>query len=111
MDELRMTGAEIAATRHLLGLSQAELAADLGVNRHAVKDWESGRFTARPGVISDLVALRERHDKEAARLIVGAQDGVPIELPRGPRPAGWYLALGARVIDAVPDAMLSWAEA
>ncbi len=105
-----MTGAEIAATRHMLGLSQAELADALGVGRHAVKDWESGRFTARPGVAVDLVSLRGQHDTETDRLATGAADGVLIELPRGPRPAGWYLALGARVLDRVPDAMLEWAE-
>lgn len=104
----QMSSAEIAATRHLLGLSQAELAADLGVSRHAVKNWEAGKFTARPEVVARLLPLRERHDREAARLIAGARDGIPIELPDGPRPAGWYLALGARVIDAVPDAMLEW---
>ena len=106
----RMTGAEIAATRHLLGLSQAELAAELNVGRHAVKDWESGRFHARAGVVADLLALREIHDREAARLIQGADDGIIIALPSGPKPRGWYLALGARVIAAVPDAMLDWVE-
>lgn len=109
MDE-QMTGAEIAATRHLLGLSQAELGEQLGVSRHAVKDWESGRFSARPGVIVDLRALRGSADAEVARLTNGAVDGIPIYLPNGPKPRGWYLALGARVIDRMPDAMLEWHE-
>lgn len=104
-----MTGAEIAATRHLLGLSQSELAAMLNVGRDAVKDWERGRFTARPGVVTDLLALREAHDQEVARLTDGADDGNIIHLPDGPKPRGWYLALGARVLDRVPDAMLDWA--
>ena len=60
----QISAAQIAATRHLIGLSQAELADALGVNRHAVKDWESGRFAARPGVIADLAALRAEHDAE-----------------------------------------------
>ncbi|MDR6867701.1 transcriptional regulator with XRE-family HTH domain [Microbacterium resistens] len=106
----KMSGAEIAATRHMLGLSQSELAAALGVGRDAVKDWESGRFSARAGVVADLAALRETHDTEAIRLIAGARDGIPITLPRGPRPQGWYLALGARILAAEPDAMLDWAE-
>ncbi|HEY0249724.1 MAG TPA: hypothetical protein VGC45_15845 [Gryllotalpicola sp.] len=109
MDE-SATPAEIAATRHLIGLSQAELADELSVGRHAVKDWESGRFAARAGVIRDLGALRAGHDAEVARLAQGAEDGVLIQIPRGPKPQGWYLALAARVLDRVPDAMLEWAD-
>ena len=104
-----MTGAEIAATRHLLGLSQAELAQMLHVGRDAVKDWERGKFRARPGVVADLLALRTAHDTETDRLAAGARDGIPIGLPAGPRPRGWYLALGARVLDREPEAMLDWA--
>lgn len=103
-----MTGAEIAATRHLIGLSQTDLADQLSVSRQSVKDWERGRFTAREGVVADLLALRAAHDTDAARLIDAAQGGVLIELPGGSKPRGWYLALGARVLDAVPDAMLEW---
>lgn len=106
---MTMTGAEIAATRHLLGLSQSELASMLGVGRDAVKDWERGKFQARSGVTADLLALRAQHDTETAQLAEGAADGIPIGLPDGPRPRGWYLALGARVLDRVPDAMIEWA--
>lgn len=105
-----MTGAEIAATRHLLGLTRTDLAGMLKVNPHTIKDWEAGKFQAREGVITELLAIRAQHDQETARLIGGAQDGVIIELPRGPKPPGWYLALGARVLDALPDAMLAWYE-
>ena len=110
MEGQRITGAEIVATRHLLGLSQAEFADAIGVNRHAVKDWESGRFTARPGVATDILALRAQHDAEVDRLVAGAADGIPIELPDRPKPRGWYVALGARVLDRAPDAILHWCE-
>lgn len=109
MDETA-TAAEIAATRHLLGLSQAELAEELHVSRTSVKDWEAGKFQARRGVIADLGVLRGRHDAEVDRLAEGARDGVLIQIPRGPKPQGWYLALAARVLDRVPDAMLDWYE-
>ncbi|WP_345750136.1 helix-turn-helix transcriptional regulator [Microbacterium rhizophilus] len=104
-----MTGAEIAATRQLLGLSQAELADMLGVSRDAVKSWESDKRNARPGVVADLSDLLAQHTREVERLTRGAADGIPIELPSGPKPRGWYVALGARVLDRVPDAMLTWA--
>lgn len=103
-----MTGAQIAATRHLVGLSQAELSGILEVNRNTVKDWERGAFNARPGVVADLLALRARHDDEADRLTAAAADGIPIELPSGPMPRGWYLALAARVLDRDPDAEMNW---
>jgi DNA-binding XRE family transcriptional regulator len=105
----RMTGAEIAATRHLIGLTQNEFADELSVSRQAVTDWERGRFAAREGVCADIGELRRRHDREVARLAEGAGGGVIISLPDGPRPRGWYLALGARLVDRVPDAMLDWA--
>lgn len=106
-DALQMTGAEVAATRHLIGLTQAELAASLDVSRHSVKDWESGRFTARPGVVADIGKLRAEHDAETTRLARDAET-MTIQLPSGPKPQGWYRALGARVLDAVPDAMIDW---
>lgn len=101
------TAAQIAASRHLIGLSQAELAEALSVNRHAVKDWESGRFVARPGVVSDLAALRAEHDAELEEMIAGAAQG-PVEVPSGPKARGWYLALGARLLDRLPTAQIDW---
>ncbi|AUG28720.1 helix-turn-helix domain-containing protein [Microbacterium hominis] len=107
----RMSGAEVAATRHLVGLTRVEFAEKLGVNPHTVKDLESGRLAPKTtGIYSDIAALRARHDAEASRLSTGAAEGIPIALPASPEPRGWYLALGARVLDRVPDAMLTWHE-
>ena len=106
-DTARITPAQIAATRHLIGLSQAELADELGVNRHAVKDWESGRFAARSGVVADLAALRVAHDADLDEMVRRAAKG-PVEVPGGPRPRGWYLALAARLLDRVPAAQVDW---
>lgn len=102
-----MTAAEIAATRHLIGLSQAELADELNVNRHSVKDWESGRFAARQGVVTDLIALRAQHEAELTQMVQRAEQS-PIAIPNGPRPRGWYLALGARLLDRLPDVQIDW---
>lgn len=105
-----MSGAEIAATRHLLGLTRREFGAACGVSEQAVKNWENGSSEPYESRIVAVQALRSEHDAETARLAAGAADGVIISLPAGPRPRGWYLALGARVIDRVPDAMLAWIE-
>lgn len=110
MSDLRMSAPEVAATRKLIGLTLSEVAEALGVNISTARDWERGRFQPREGLVSDLLALRDEHDGEFRRLLPAAQDGIPIYLPRGPRPAGWYLALGARLLDRVPDVMLEWVD-
>lgn len=104
------TGAEVAATLHLVGLTQKELAAAAGISRQTLNDWMSDKFRPSGDAGSRLAAVRAEHDREAARLIQGARDGIPIHLPSGPNPPGWYKALGARVIAAEPDAMLEWAD-
>ncbi|MDR6268937.1 MULTISPECIES: helix-turn-helix domain-containing protein [Bacillati] len=110
MSDLKMSSAEVAATRKLIGLTLSELADELGVGISAVRDWERGRFSPREGLVRALLDLREVHDREVSRLLVAAVAGTPIHLPAGPKPKGWYLALGARVIDRFPDAILDWAE-
>lgn len=103
------SAAELAATRRLIGLSAIELATALAIKRGTVHEWERGRFTPSIGVREDIAALRERHDTALAEMIAyhDAEGGV-IGLPRHPMPPSWYLALGARLIDARPDAQLSW---
>lgn len=59
-------------------------------------------------MITDLQALLAQHTRDVERLTKGAADGIPLELPAGPKPRGWYVALGARVLDREPDAMLDW---
>lgn len=103
-----MTPAQIAATRRLIGLTADQLAGELDVNPRTVRGWESGRFTPSEGPVGDLLALRGEHDTEAARMADAARVGGPVVLPAGPRPPGWYLALGARVLDREPGAAVTW---
>lgn len=103
------TGAEAAATRHLIGLSAIQLATALDVKRATINDWERERFTPSIGLREDLADLRERHDRALAALIdYHDNDGGIIALPAAPMPAGWYRALGARLLDHRPNAMLAW---
>lgn len=90
-----MSAADIAVSRHLLGLSQAQLAEMLHVGRDAVKDWERGKFSPRPGVVADLQALLDAHDADVEAL--AAQDD-PILIPQGPRPRAWYVGVAARLL-------------
>ena len=107
MDD-RMSPAEVAATRHLLGLSQSELCDLLGIARSTLHDWERGKWRPSAGLQADLLALRAEHDVEVGRLTRGAAEGEVIALVPGSRPRGWYVGLGARVLDRVPGAMLEW---
>ena len=103
-----MSAAEVAATRKLIGLTLQEVADTLGVGITAVRDWERGRFVPRQSLADALLELRKEHDQAFFQLLEGAEDGLVIMLSRGPRPQGWYLALGARIIDRMPDVMLEW---
>lgn len=103
-----MNGAKIAATRQLLGLSRAELAAFLEVSSETLRGWETEIRPPRPAALTTLAALRARHDAEAAQLGETALDGTIIALPTEPMPEGWYVALSARVIDRDPAARIAW---
>lgn len=102
------TPAELAAIRHLLGLTQADLAALLKINKFTIRDWERGRHAPSPGPLHDLELLRREHTQAVDVLAAAAADGGVIALPSGPKPSGWYLGLGARILDRVPDAQIEW---
>lgn len=100
--------AEFAATRHLIGLTQNDLATILNVNPRTVRGWESGKYAPRLEIINELELLRREHDETVRILTLAAAEGDVIGLPRAPKPPGWYLAIGARLLDQVPDAQLEW---
>jgi len=59
-----------AARRHLreqAGLSQYDIALELGVTREAVSFWEAGHHTPRPGTALAYLALLDRLAAEAVR--------------------------------------------
>lgn len=81
----------------------------LGVNRHTIKDWESGRLAGSPGAMVDLGRLIAEHNADTASFaaVIGREQ--PVILPAGPRPRGWYAAIGARLIATHDDVWLEWA--
>jgi DNA-binding transcriptional regulator YiaG len=54
------TAARIAALRGRLGLSQAALAATLGIRQQTVSEWETGRYRPRGASITLLRMLEAR---------------------------------------------------
>lgn len=99
-----MSAAMVASARHLLGLSQQEFADALSVSRHTVKDWESGRLAVRSTLILDISRLIAEHDEDTRAL--GSTD--PVVLPSGPKPRGWYAAVGARILAQDTAVDLRW---
>lgn len=99
-----MTPAQIAATRHLIGLTAEQLGAALSINPRTIRGWESGKYSPGPGPTAALAALRAEHDAELAEILSHTEG----DIPAGPRPSGWYLALASRLIDRKPDITLNW---
>ncbi len=54
-----MSGTEILEFRKQLGMSQVELAEELGVSQPAVAQWEAGVTTPRGSVVKLLEMLRK----------------------------------------------------
>lgn len=88
-----MTAAELAAWRHLLGLTLAELAHELGVNPRTVRAWESGRYPIPHRITDELAALKARHDLLVADMISAGH----VTIPRTPG-RGWDVAAAARAM-------------
>ena len=105
-----MSPAEVAALRHMMGLSMDALARLLGVNPRTVRSWESGRDVLSESSAQAVWALTRRHD-ELARQYLAA--GVPIGIARdmgadSSPPRGWYLAAAGRALMAEPGLTVGW---
>ena len=105
----RMTAAEFAAWRHLLGLTLDELAAALAVNPRTTRAWESGRDPIPARVADELAAMDAEHRKLVAAM-VAAEAPVAIHRDKraGEHPRGWYVAAAARALTVEPDLEVDW---
>ena len=109
--EDRMTGAELAAWRHLLGLTLDELAGTLAVNVRTTRSWESGRDPIPLRIRAEVAGLVVEHGELAASMV---DDGRPVAITRdkaapSPRPRGWCVAAAARALAVEPGLMVEWA--
>ncbi|NNG20482.1 hypothetical protein HJ590_13085 [Naumannella sp. ID2617S] len=116
MSEGRMSAAEFACWRHLLGLTLDELADELAVHPRTVRSWEVGQQSGgRPapvpdGVVSELAEMKREHDALVQR-ILDAEDVMGIVRDKSaaaPMPRGWYVAAAARAMERDPDLMVEW---
>lgn len=113
MNELPvMTSAEATAVRHLIGLTFEQLGDALGINPRSIRRWESGSSAPGAGVASALRELRAEHDADTKRLAAEAFTSSVVLIPSETeaRPAGWWKAVAARLIDRMPEARVAWAE-
>ena len=104
----RMTGAELAVRRHLIGLTPDELADVLDVNPRTVRSWESGRDRIPARIPDEVEALVKEHGKAVA-LMVASDSPVGIARDKGDVwPSGWYVAAAARAMSIAPDLGAVW---
>ena len=105
----RMTGAEFAARRHLLGLTLDELASALGVNPRTTRSWETERDQIPARLPAELDALTAEHTKLAQEMIAaGSVQIVRAKRDDQDRPRGWHVAAAARATAAKPDLRVEW---
>ncbi len=108
----RMTGAEFAARRHLLGLTLDELASILGVNPRTVRAWEAERDPIPHRVPDELDARIVEHTALAQEVAAaGSMQIVRAKRDDQDRPRGWYVAAAARATAINPDLRVEWIEA
>lgn len=105
----RMAGAELAVTRHLLGLSVDDLADELEVNPRTVRSWEQGRDPIPDRVPDELAELRDRHDRLVGEMLHGPSPvRIRYEKDYGTGPRGWRVAAAARAMGIYPDLEVEW---
>ena len=105
----RMTGAEFATRRHLLGLTLDELAAVLGVNPRTTRSWETERDQIPARLPAELDALTAEHAKLAQDMAhAGSVQIVRAKHDNQDRPRGWYVAAAALATATNPDLRVEW---
>ena len=106
----RLTGAELAARRHLIGVTLDELATILHVNPRTVRAWESGRDNIPARITDEMGALIDEHT-DVVNELLNSWRTIYIfrdKTAGTPRPRGWYIAAAARAIAEQPDLMVDW---
>jgi putative transcriptional regulator len=72
---LRRDGIGVLELRKKLGMTQEQLARELGVTVGTVNRWENGRFRPSPLAIRGLERLAERAERPQSTPVVGYSNG------------------------------------
>lgn len=73
-----LTGAELRATREMLGLTGDHLAKMLGINPRTIRSWEQGRDPIPPRIGTEITELRSATREAVAAVIASIKDDDPI---------------------------------
>ena len=104
------SGAEIAALRTVMGLTQQELSTMVGVHPLTCKAWEQGRQRITPEHAERVAAVVERHREYAAWVArEGGVDIVRVPDAGGELPRGWQLAAAGAALVAGENVNINWA--
>ena len=104
-----MTPAEVAALRHMMGLTLDAFAAMLGVHPRTVRSWESGRDELSPSSAAAVRALARRHsDLVRQYLDAGVPIGIVRDVGDAIPPRGWYLAAAGQALAVEPNLSVEW---
>lgn len=117
-----MTGAELAGWRQWLGLTTAQLAAQLGIkDEKRLREWfrgwnQRGRVITVPdGVAKEVIGLVAEQEQDVADLAAEALAGdkvirVPRENDplRDGMPAEWWMAAAVRARRQHPELRIDW---
>lgn len=101
----RLSAADFAVRRRLVGLTHDEIAAEFSVNARTVRTWESGQEPVPYRITVEMEELVRRHGRETAEILNTAS------LVDIPRKSGWHIAAAARALDANPTLNLEWSQA
>lgn len=102
------TGAEAAALRTAMGLSQQHLADMLDINVTTVRAWERERTRMSESSSAALDSLVAEFNELTDDYEAGGSVTVRKEAPDAPPPRAWHLAAAGRVMLVDPEFRVAW---
>lgn len=91
----RLTGADFAVKRRMIGLTMQEISTRFGVSARTVRSWESGSEPIPYRITDEMGELLSEHDALVEEILYDPAfiEGAAVDIPRK---SGWHLAAAAR---------------